>query len=181
MKFPCLISSLRRRHCFAMCPCQNYWRQLIKIIRDWWQCFMPPLFYMAWHGQLKEPVGDNWNKDWSPNWDTTALDIDYDNMWWGGWYGTEKTAGLKIQLGWSTGGTRGLPQRDCFTWMLVGWMRKWGGLHIFIALIDTQSDSIQCLNFADNWFNSIFDSILVSENSIQTIIQFKINSSDSIQ
>ena len=55
------------------------------------------------------------------------------------------------------------------------------GCTVQVALIDTLSDSIQCLNFADNWFNSIFDSILVSENSIQTIIQFKINSSDSIQ
>ena len=55
----------------------------------------------------------------------------------------------------------------------------WDGL--CVALIDTLSDSIQCLNFDDNWFNSIFDSILVSQNSIQTIIQFKINSSDSIQ
>ena len=31
-----------------------------------------------------------------------------------------------------------------------------------IALFDTQIDSIQCLNFAKNWFNSIFDSRLVS-------------------
>ena len=50
-----------------------------------------------------------------------------------------------------------------------------------LALIDTLSDSIQCLNFAKNWFNSIFDSILVSQNSIQTIIQFKIICGDSIQ
>ena len=57
---------------------------------------------------------------------------------------------------------------------------RWRGVGV-LAPIDTLSDSIQCLNFADNWFNSIFDSILVSENSIQTIIQFKINSSDSIQ
>ena len=28
---------------------------------------------MAWHGQLKEPVGDNWNKDGSPDWDTLAF------------------------------------------------------------------------------------------------------------
>ena len=35
---------------------------------------------------------------------------------------------------------------------------------------DTLSDSIQCLNFAKKWFNSI-----------QIIIQFKINSDDSIQ
>ena len=46
---------------------------------------------------------------------------------------------------------------------------------------DTLSDSIQCLNFAEKWFNSIFDSILLTQNSIQTIIQFKINSADSIR
>ena len=37
---------------------------------------------------------------------------------------------------------------------------------------DTLSDSIQCLNF---------DSILLTQNSIQTIIQFKINSGVSSQ
>ena len=35
--------------------------------------------------------------------------------------------------------------------------------------------------FCQKLFNSIFDSILLTQNSIQTIIQFKINSSDSIQ
>ena len=48
-------------------------------------------------------------------------------------------------------------------------------------MIDTQNDSIQSLNFGQNWFNSIFDSILVSQNSIQVIIEFKINCGDSIQ
>ena len=43
-----------------------------------------------------------------------------------------------------------------------------------VALSDTQIDSIQCLNFAQNWFNSIFNSKLFHENSIQKIIQFKI-------
>ena len=42
-------------------------------------------------------------------------------------------------------------------------------------------DSIQCLNFVEKWFKSIFDSIMVTQNSIQTIIQFKIKSADSIQ
>ena len=50
-----------------------------------------------------------------------------------------------------------------------------------IALGDTLFDSIQCLNFAKKWFNSIFDSILIAKNSIQTVIQFKIRSDDSIQ
>ena len=36
-----------------------------------------------------------------------------------------------------------------------------------IVMIDTQTDSIQCLNLAKYWFNSIFDSILLFENSIQ--------------
>ena len=35
-----------------------------------------------------------------------------------------------------------------------------------VALFDTQIDSIQCLNFAQNWFNSIFDSKSFHENSI---------------
>ena len=50
-----------------------------------------------------------------------------------------------------------------------------------LALFDTQIDSIQCSNFAQNWFNSIFDSKSFHENSIQKIIQFKINCWDSIQ
>ena len=50
-----------------------------------------------------------------------------------------------------------------------------------IAMIDTQNNSIQSLNFGKNGFNSIIDSILVSQNSIQTIIQFKNNCGDSIQ
>ena len=41
-----------------------------------------------------------------------------------------------------------------------------------VALFDTQIDSIQCLNFAQNWFNSIYDSKSFYENSIQKIIQF---------
>ena len=49
-----------------------------------------------------------------------------------------------------------------------------------VALIDTQNDSIQSLNFSKNGFNSIIDSILVSQNSIQTIVQFKKICGDSI-
>ena len=45
---------------------------------------------------------------------------------------------------------------------------------LWLALSDTQIDSIQCLNFAQNWFNSIFDSKSFHENSIQKIIQFLI-------
>ena len=46
---------------------------------------------------------------------------------------------------------------------------------------NTLSDSIKCLNFAEIWFNSIFDWILLARNSIQTVIKFKINFGDSIQ
>ena len=53
--------------------------------------------------------------------------------------------------------------------------------HFKVAMIDTQNDSIQSLNFGKKGFNSIFNSILVSQNSIQTIIQFKKNCGDSIQ
>ena len=58
-------------------------------------------------------------------------------------------------------------------------LEEWG-----LDLFDTQIDSIQCLNFAQNWFNSIFKSKLFHENSIQKIIQFKVvswkfNSKDS--
>ena len=49
------------------------------------------------------------------------------------------------------------------------------------ALFDTQIDSIQSLNFAQNWFNSIFNSKSFKENSIQKIIQIQINHCDSIQ
>ena len=58
-------------------------------------------------------------------------------------------------------------------------------LHLVDALglvvSDTQSDSIQCMNFAKKLFNSMFESILLTQNSIQTIIQIIINSDDSIQ
>ena len=46
---------------------------------------------------------------------------------------------------------------------------------------DALTDSIQCLKLAEKWFHSIFDSILLTQNSIQTIIQFKIKSADSIR
>ena len=48
------------------------------------------------------------------------------------------------------------------------------GIHPIIAISDSQIDSIQCLNFAQNLFNSIFNSKLYHENSIQKFIQFKI-------
>ena len=64
-----------------------------------------------------------------------------------------------------------------------------------VGVGDTLSDSIQCLNFAEKRFNSIFDSILLTQNSIpplfheinlrklktETDIQFKIISGGSIQ
>ena len=40
-----------------------------------------------------------------------------------------------------------------------------------LAMSDTQIDLIQCLNFAQNWFNSIFNSKSFQENSIQKIIK----------
>ena len=46
---------------------------------------------------------------------------------------------------------------------------------------DTLFDSIQCMNFAKKLFNSMFESILLTQNSIQTIIQIIINSDDSCQ
>ena len=39
-----------------------------------------------------------------------------------------------------------------------------------LGVNDTQIDSIQYLNFAKKWFNSIFNSILFHKNSIQKII-----------
>ena len=50
-----------------------------------------------------------------------------------------------------------------------------------LALFDTQIDLIKSLNFAQNWFNSIFNSKSFKENSIQKIIQIQINHCDSIQ
>ena len=54
-------------------------------------------------------------------------------------------------------------------------------LHNNIGVSDTQIDSIQYLNFAKKWFNSIFNSIVFHENSIQKIIQFNIFHKKSIQ
>ena len=46
---------------------------------------------------------------------------------------------------------------------------------------DTQSDSIQCLNFAKKWLIQYSIQYCFTQESIQTIIQFKKSSSDSIQ
>ena len=51
----------------------------------------------------------------------------------------------------------------------------------YIGVGDSLSDSIQCLNVAGKLFNSIFDSISFTQNSIQASIQFKTNSADLIQ
>ena len=81
----------------------------------------------------------------------------------------------------------GGPRFACWDPRSPGWdfPQEGGGDSFFeqvgLALIDTQNDSIQSLNFVKIGFNSIFDSILVSQNSIQTIIQFKNNCGDSIQ
>ena len=67
------------------------------------------------------------------------------------------------------------------------WAPNWGVARLSsldppgVALFDTQIDSIQSLNFAQNWFNSIFNSKSFKENSIQKIIQIQINHCDSIQ
>ena len=46
---------------------------------------------------------------------------------------------------------------------------------------NTQSDSIQYLNFAKKWFIQYSIQYCFTQDSIQNIIQFKINSGDSIQ
>ena len=46
---------------------------------------------------------------------------------------------------------------------------------------DTQSDSIQCLNFAEKWFIQYLIQYWFAQDSIQNVIQFKKNSDDSIQ
>ena len=43
---------------------------------------------------------------------------------------------------------------------------------------DTQSDSIQYLNFAKKWFIQYLIQYCFTKDSIQNIIQFKINSDD---
>ena len=50
-----------------------------------------------------------------------------------------------------------------------------------VALCNTQNESIQSLNFGKSWFNSISDSIMADQNSIQTFIQLKKIGGDSIQ
>ena len=50
-----------------------------------------------------------------------------------------------------------------------------------IVVNDTQSDSIQYLNFAKKWFIQYSIQYCFTQDSIQNIIQFKINSGDSIQ
>ena len=46
---------------------------------------------------------------------------------------------------------------------------------------DTQSDSIQYLNFAKKWFIQFSIQYCFTQDSIQNIIQFKKKSADSIQ
>ena len=50
-----------------------------------------------------------------------------------------------------------------------------------IVVSDTQSDSIQFLNFAKKWFIQYSIQYCFAQDSIQNIIQFKKNSADSIQ
>ena len=52
---------------------------------------------------------------------------------------------------------------------------------IEVVVNDTQSDSIQYLNFAKKWFIQYSIQYCFTQDSIQNIIQFKINSGDSIQ
>ena len=54
------------------------------------------------------------------------------------------------------------------------------GPHLLVVN-DTQSDSIQYLNFAKKWFIQYSIQYCFTQDSIQNIIQFKINSGDSIQ
>ena len=76
----------------------------------------------------------------------------------------------------------------CFTWLSTpkssdeqkGWPQ---GFHIVrrIGVGDTQSDSIQCLNFAKQLFIQYSIQYCFTQDSIQNIIQFKENFADSIQ
>ena len=52
----------------------------------------------------------------------------------------------------------------------------------FVLVVnDTQSDSIQYLNFAKKWFIQFSILYCFTQDSIQNIIQFKKKSADSIQ
>ena len=50
-----------------------------------------------------------------------------------------------------------------------------------VGVGDTQSDSIQCLNFAKKWFIQYVIQYCFTQDSIQNIIQLKKKSADSIQ
>ena len=50
-----------------------------------------------------------------------------------------------------------------------------------VVVADTQSDSVQCLNFAKKWFIQYLIQYCFTQDSIQNIIQFKKKSADSIQ
>ena len=52
---------------------------------------------------------------------------------------------------------------------------------IILVVGDTQSDSIQYLNFAKKWFIQYSIQYCYTQDSIQNIIQLKKNSADSIQ
>ena len=55
------------------------------------------------------------------------------------------------------------------------------GFAVRLVVGDTQSDSIQFLNFAKKWFIQYSIQYCFAQDSIQNIIQFKKNSADSIQ
>ena len=63
------------------------------------------------------------------------------------------------------------------------WMERTGLPSCLLGIVvnDTQSDSIQYLNFAKKWFIQYSIQYCFTQDSIQNIIQFKINSGDSIQ
>ena len=50
-----------------------------------------------------------------------------------------------------------------------------------VVVADTQSDSVQCLNFAKKWFIQYLIQYCFTQDSIQNIIQFQKKSADSIQ
>ena len=59
--------------------------------------------------------------------------------------------------------------------------RQISGYYLGVVVNNTQSDSIQYLNFAKKWFIQFLIQYCFTQDSIQNIIQFKINSDDSIQ
>ena len=80
---------------------------------------------------------------------------------------------------WTHAAGQNLKKQHCKSYCNSGYLPFIN--HHPLVVGDTQSDSIPYLNFAKKWFIQYLIQYCFTQDSIQNIIQFKINSGNSIQ